>query len=157
MQIARVPLCLFRACTLTHNTAVLAPSPRSISRAPSLPLLPPRRVALPMPRVWKAWYTQNAALRSYGKRIATAWHGTIISVDYAIITRPGGGHLMALTRLREGLPEPTPKGYAGPLPPRREGLRISDGSPHASAHPRQMPQLFTVSALAPHGSYAIHP
>lgn len=53
---------------------------------------------------------------------AMAWRGTIISVDYAIITRPGGGgsgHLMPLTRPRKGLLEPTPKGYAGPLPPRR--------------------------------------
>lgn len=74
-----------------------------------------------MPRAWKTWYTENAAIHSYGKRTAMAWHGTIISVDYAIITRPGGGgggHLMPLTRPREGLPEPTPKGYAGPLPPR---------------------------------------
>lgn len=46
-------------------------------------------------------YTERAAIRSYGKRIATAWHGTIISVDYAIITRPTVAAILRLSHVCE--------------------------------------------------------
>lgn len=59
-------------------------------------------------------YTQRCLCDSFLRKAYR--DGTIISVDYAIITQPsGGGHFMPLARPRRGLPWPTPKGYVGPL------------------------------------------
>lgn len=112
-----------------HRRGVPAPSLRSISvppapLSPPLSYLPPRHVASSYAKKCgrPGVYTERGdSLFTESVPRAMAWHGTIISVDYAIITRPGGGgsgHLMPLTRLRKGLLEPTSKGYAGSLPPR---------------------------------------
>lgn len=141
MQIARVPLCLFRACTLTRNTVVLSLHVSAVDpcRPPCLPLVLPYIAASSSsaPRffltsscssIFPSSY-RSSSLGERGTRLARARththiclcdsflrkayrDGTIISVDYAIITRPGGnggGHLMPLARPRGGLPRARPR------------------------------------------------
>lgn len=115
MQIARVPLCLFRACTLTRNIVCfpLHLHGRDLSRPPAVLSVPPpsREASLP-PRLRlpeEAYVKRDAGGSSGVFRDSLARKvrrdGTIISVDYAIIARLGAGggrHLSCLSRVREG-------------------------------------------------------
>jgi len=140
MQIAGVPLCLFRACTLTRNIVHFPHRPRRHPVSPPPPSSPPshraatRRSVRGGRRGTHAWRGVRGSLLRKGRR-----DGTIISVDYAIIARPGGGgHLVPLTRPR-GRPSRRcrpPRGYAG-----TPGIR---SGPHGS-HRVHLPALFPLA------------
>lgn len=137
MQIARVPLCLFRACTLTHNT-VVPDFPHHLRFLPaassSLSLSSSRRAPPSNAKDLVHTTARGVGIRDLFLRKARR-DGTIISVDYAIIVRPGGsgGHLTPLTRPRGGFSEPTPEGLRGTSSsPRALRNRTDHRAPHLS-------------------------